>query len=123
EHGHGVAAEINRLHPRALGDLGVERRVDAAGEEVGLVTKQLPERLALAVHGNRLLLLGVRGERRGPRQFEQPLGTTPAVMGGLQLVGAAWTAGGPALDTAQALKTESNLGATAASIAHVNLLL
>jgi hypothetical protein len=43
-------------------------------------------------------------------------------VGGLQLVGAAWTAGGPALDTAQALKSESNLGATAASIAHVNLL-
>jgi len=41
--GHGVAAQVDRLHADALGDLRIERRVHTAGEDVGLVVDQVPE--------------------------------------------------------------------------------
>jgi hypothetical protein len=38
---------VDGLHPGLLGDLGVERRVDTAGEEIGLVLQQAAEGLPL----------------------------------------------------------------------------
>ena len=46
EHGDGVAAQVNGLHPRALGDLGVERGVDATREQIRLILQKLAELLA-----------------------------------------------------------------------------
>jgi hypothetical protein len=43
-------------------------------------------------------------------------------VGRFQLIRTARAAGGPTLDTAQALKSELNLASTTAPIAHVNLL-
>src|SRR5262249_51000607 len=50
QHGDGVTTQVDGLHPGALGNLCIERGVDAAGEEVRLVAKELPGRLALALH-------------------------------------------------------------------------
>ena len=49
--GHRVAGQVDRLHAHLLGDLGVERRVDAAREQVGLGAEQLAELLAGVTHG------------------------------------------------------------------------
>ena len=52
--GHRVAAQVDGLHAHPLGDLGVERRVDAAGEQIGLGAEQVAKRASGIVHGVRV---------------------------------------------------------------------
>src|SRR5437764_7599208 len=86
-HRHRVAAEVDGLHPHALGELGPERIIDAGGEQVRLGREQLAERASHVVHGGVLLGgLAVRERRRAPA----------AVVGGLHLDRAAPAADGPA---------------------------
>src|SRR5438046_7809905 len=63
-----------------------------------------------------------RGERHCPRQLQQAFRAAPAVMGGLQLIRAARTTCGPALDAAELLKGKMDFASAAAVSGHLDLL-
>ena len=53
--GHRVAAQVDRLHADLLGDLRVQRLIDAAGEQIGLLLEQPPELPSHALRHRALL--------------------------------------------------------------------
>src|SRR4030095_6075271 len=67
ESGERVSAQIDRLHAGLLGDLGIERRVDPAGEEVRLILQQPSERLPLGFHA-----ASFKRARAGPKSWLEP---------------------------------------------------
>ena len=70
--GHRIAAQVDGLDAHPLGDLSVERRVDAAGEQIGLGAEQVAKRSAGIVHELRLQSVQVeRADGSHVGRFEQ----------------------------------------------------
>src|SRR5688572_1696235 len=70
-------------------------------------------------------LAGESGARtRGgiPGHLENPLGTAPAIGGGLELVRAGGAAGRPTLDAAKVVEVMLDIGTAAATRSHLGLL-
>ena len=121
--GHRVAAEVDGLHAHPLGDLGVERGVDAAGEQIGLGAEQVAKHASGIVH--ELGLQSVQVERANGShvgRLEQRAGAGWAVGRRFQRDRAGGTEGRSAIQASEAVKRACQFTLAAALTHHGHLL-